>query len=224
MSNTSKGRGEKGSKFWMQTLVNLDGGKTLKEAIRKEDTSIGEITWLSPLEIKNYAELKTRRITGLEKADLSFWPDRELSWDGVGIDEKSKCILLFEAKAHTTETKSHCTAKNPDSILKIKNSMRETYQSLTTGMPNLHDYDEVVWFKKYYQLGNRLTFLAKLREQHFNVKLVLLNIVEDSTHISTQEKEWKDHYKDVFQKMLGLDSASTDVICIYINVGEIDVL
>jgi hypothetical protein len=31
-SNTSKGRGRKGSKFWMQTLVNLDNGSALSKA------------------------------------------------------------------------------------------------------------------------------------------------------------------------------------------------
>jgi len=218
MSNTSKGRGEKGSKFWMQTLVNLDGGKTLEKAVQKEDSSIGEIRWLSPLKADNYAELKTEGITGINKSILLFWPDNGPWWDGVGIDDKG-CILLFEAKAHITETKSHCTATDPNSVLKIKNSMRDAHQSLTAGMPNSAYYDEHVWFKEYYQLGNRLTFLAKLREQHVNVKLVLLNIVEDPTHISTPEKEWKDHYKEVFKKMLGQDSAPTDATCLYFNVG-----
>jgi hypothetical protein len=31
-SNTSKGRGRKRSKFWMQTLVNLDNGSALSKA------------------------------------------------------------------------------------------------------------------------------------------------------------------------------------------------
>ncbi|WP_459478047.1 hypothetical protein [Clostridium saccharoperbutylacetonicum] len=36
MSNTSKGFGEKGSKHWMQILVNLDKGKALKKEIQKK--------------------------------------------------------------------------------------------------------------------------------------------------------------------------------------------
>jgi len=222
MSNTSKGRGEKGSKFWMQTLVNLDGGKTLEKAIQNEDSSIGKITWLSPCKADNYAELKTEGITGITKSMLSFWPDNGPWWDAVGID-KHGCILLFEAKAHTSETKSHCAAIDPNSILKIKNSMRAAHQSLTNGTLNSLTYNEHVWFNEYYQLGNRLTFLANLRDQllaqHIAVKLVLLNIVEDPTHISTKEEDWKDHYKEVFNKMFGQDSAPTDVICMYFNVG-----
>ena len=44
-SNTSKGRGRKGSKFWMQTLVNLDNGSTLSKAIQSVDNSIAGIKW-----------------------------------------------------------------------------------------------------------------------------------------------------------------------------------
>lgn len=74
-SNTSKGRGSKGSKFWMQTLVNLENGNALSKAIQTEDNSIGDIKWLSPLKNDNYGELKTKQIPGLGKADFSFWPD-----------------------------------------------------------------------------------------------------------------------------------------------------
>jgi len=218
MSNTSKGRGEKGSKFWMQTLVNLDGGKTLEKAIRKEDASIGEIKWLSPCKVDNYAELKTEGIPGITKSVLSFWPDNGPWWDAVGVD-KHGCILLFEAKAHASETKSHCAATDPNSILKIKNSMRAAHQTLTDGTLNSPSYNEHVWFNEYYQLGNRLTFLANLRDQHVDVKLILLNIVEDPTHISTPENEWKKHYEEVFNKMFGQNSAPAEVICMYFDVG-----
>ena len=43
MSNTSKGRGEKGSKFWMQTLVNLHNGIELTKEIQMRDNTIGDI-------------------------------------------------------------------------------------------------------------------------------------------------------------------------------------
>jgi hypothetical protein len=42
-SNTSKGRGRKGSKFWIQTLVNLDYGSTLSKAIKSVDSGFGRV-------------------------------------------------------------------------------------------------------------------------------------------------------------------------------------
>ena len=197
-SNTSKGRGSKGSKFWMQTLINLDNGNALSKAIQADDNSIGDVKWLSPLKYDRYGELKTKQIPGLEKADFSFWPDNGPWWDGIGVDDKG-CILLIEAKGHVAETKTKCKASEP-SYSKINKSMGEAHSSLTAF---LHNYEDNTWLEKYYQLGNRLTFLVKLREQGYNVKLVLLNIVDDPTHIATSLDAWKRHYDEVFQLMLG---------------------
>ncbi len=47
MSNTSNGPAQKGSKYWIQTLVNLNNGKKFTKEIQKADPTIGEITWLS---------------------------------------------------------------------------------------------------------------------------------------------------------------------------------
>lgn len=214
-SNTSKGRGKKGSKFWMQTLANLDNGCALSKAIQTEDNSIGDIKWLSPLKNDNYGELKTKQIPGLEKADFSFWPDNGPWWDGAGIDDKG-CILLVEAKGHVAETKTKCSATSEISREKICKSMQEAHDALTA---SLHIYDENVWSDKYYQLGNRLTFLVKLREQGYNVKLLLLNIVDDPTHIATSLDAWKRHYDDVFQIMLGRTKCPSNVVMVNFDVG-----
>lgn len=92
--------------------------------------------------------------------------------------------------------------------------MQEAHGSLT----NSHNYDNT-WIDKYYQLGNRLTFLVKLREQGYNVKLVLLNIVDDPTHISTSHDAWKKHYEEVFQIMIGRADYPDNVIMVNFNVG-----
>jgi len=128
-SNTSKGRGKKGSKFWMQTLINIDDGCSLSKTIQTEDNSIGDIKWLSPLKNDSYGELKTKQIPGLEKADLSFWPANGPWWDAIGIDEKG-CILLVEAKGHVAETKSKCAASSETSREKIFKSMQKAHDVL----------------------------------------------------------------------------------------------
>lgn len=214
-SNTSKDRGKKGSKFWMQTLANLDNGNALSKAIQTEDNSIGDIKWLSPLKNASYGELKTKQIPGLEKADFSFWPDNGPWWDGVSIDDNG-CILLIEAKGHVAETKTKCTATSEISREKICKSMQEAHDSLISSQ---HIYNDNGWLNKYYQLGNRLTFLVKLREQGYNVKLVLLNIADDPTHISTSHDAWKKHYEEVFQIMIGTKKQPDNLIMVKFDVG-----
>lgn len=212
-SNTSKGRGRKGSKFWMQTLVNLDNGSALSKAIQSEDKSIGNIKWLSPLKNDSHGELKTKQITGLEKTDFSFWSNNGPWWDGVGIDDKG-CILLIEAKGHVAETNTKCSASSGTSK-KICKSMQEAHNILVSS----HDYYEDTWLNKNYQLGNRLAFLVKLREQGYNVKLVLLNIVGDPTHKATSLDAWKKHYGEVFEIMLGTVMYPDNLIIVNFDVG-----
>lgn len=217
-SNTSKGRGSKGSKFWIQTLINFDNGNTLSKAIKSVDNDIGDINWLSPLKNDGYGEFKTRQIPRLENADFSFWPDNGPWWDGVGIDDKG-CILLIEAKGHVAETKTKCAASSETSKEKICKSMQEAHDVLAIS----HNYD-ISWTERYYQLGNRLTFLVKLREQGYNVKLVLLNIVDDSTHIATSLDAWKRHYDEVFQIMIGTKKQPDNLIMVNFDVGKLRIL
>jgi hypothetical protein len=166
MACLGKAREHKGSKFWIQTLVNLDHGRALSKAIQTEDRSIGEIKWLSPLRSDNYGELHTKQIPGLKKADLSFWPRKGPLWDGVGVDDKG-CILLVEAKAHVSETKSKCRASSGMSKNLINQSLNQTHDALS--FPP-HNYDEDIWLNEYYQFGNRLAFFVKLRAQGYHVK------------------------------------------------------
>ena len=73
MSNTSKGRGKKGSKFWMQMVVN-------EPALKKElDQMIGDdLVWLSPLEEDNFSEYELRQQYIYERLDLDKAQMKEL--------------------------------------------------------------------------------------------------------------------------------------------------
>jgi hypothetical protein len=220
-SNTSKGRGRKGSKFWIQTLVNIDYGSTLSKAIQSVDSSIGDIKWLSPLKRDNYKELKSKQISSLTNADFSFWPDNGPWWDSVGVDDVGS-IVLVEAKGHIAETKTKCKASSERSLARINKSMEIAHNILTSspeyGIMASHSYDKEVWLKKYYQIGNRLSFLVKLRQQGFNVKLILLNLVNDSTHISTSLEEWERHYEKVFQILMGTTKCPSNVVVVNFDV------
>ncbi len=218
MSNTSVGRGIKGSKLWIQNVIET-------EAMRnKLDNMIaGEsLTWLSPLapEYREY-ELREDHICshlGISSKEIfSFWPYRQPQWDGIALSCDKSTLYIVEAKAHLTELESKCMAKSEASIQKIHASLKYVMKKYY----NTDNFD--AWINSYYQLANRLTFLRILNEKSFgtikNIKLVLLNFVNDYTYKPTTEKEWQEHYKEVFKIMTGSEKTPSDVILINYNVN-----
>lgn len=198
-SNTSNCRGKKGSKFWIQTIINSDMKIELERQV-----GIGTINWISPLAKDSYAEYKLNQkniidVLGIPKTFYSFWPSKQPQWDAIGMTENT--IVLVEAKAHLKELKSSLSATSEESIRLICETMGKVFdESYING-----DFEK--WKKDYYQLGNRLTFL-KIMNEFVNkdgkqVKLVLLNIVNDPTYIPTSEEEWNNSYDDIFMEMTG---------------------
>lgn len=216
MSNTSKGPGQKGSKYWMQRFVNTKDSALLNSKIHKEDSTIKGLIWRSPLQSGSYSEFRARDIPNVKPEDIAFWPSQGPWWDAVATFD-NEGILLVEAKAHRREVMSHCTAKSPDSIRKIKSALRYTHDALAPGQA----YDkerENIWFTTYYQLANRLAFLHHLRAEGKNVRLLLLNFVNDTTHIPTKEQDWRDHSEKIWMEMLGSPTAPKGVLEIFLEV------
>ncbi len=223
MSNTSKGKGIKGSKFWMQEVVN-------SKLQSKLNLNMGaDVEWLSPLKGDNldYLEYELKQdyicnvlgiSSGQKKKIFSFWPSRQPQWDGIALSKDRKTLYLVEAKAHLSELNSKMSATSENSIKLIKDSMKEVFEKYySKGTFEM-------WTDVYYQLGNRLTFLHKMNdvssETGFKVKLVLLNFVEDKTYKPTSENEWQEHYKEVFHEMTGDERAPKDVIVINFSVEK----
>ena len=222
-SNTSKGRGIKGSKYWIQTVIE-------DECLRnKLDSMIGEpLVWISPLagskNTYDEYELKDPYVCdqmGVSTDDaqslFSFWPKRQPQWDGLAFDATGHTLYLVEAKAHLAELDSKCSASKPESKALILNSMQTIHDRY---FPK-GNFDS--WVNNYYQLGNRLTFLRILNEKSFGhinaVKLVLLNFVNDQKYKPTTEHEWLEHYENVWFEMIGRRSAPQDVIVINYDVS-----
>ena len=223
-SNTSKGRGIKGSNYWIQTVIEDENH------LHSLDTLIGEpLVWLSPLagpqNTYDEYELKDQYVcdkvgASRQEADsiFSFWPKRQPQWDGIAINVCGDTLYIVEAKAHLSELDSKCSAKNELSKKLIIDSMhgiKEAYYPKG---------DFNCWMNKYYQLGNRLTFLRKLNEKAFgkitSVKLVLLNFVNDKKYIPTSEVEWTEHYENVWQDMIGSKCSPQDVIIVNYDVSS----
>lgn len=217
MSNTSKGKGIKGSKYWMQEIVNTPLQGKLNDAIG------GDLTWLSPLKVQ-YLEYQMNspyicNIIGIsqkQKKDIfSFWPSRQPQWDGIALSQDKKTVYLVEAKAHLSELNSSITKRSKGGAL-IEKSMEEVLQKYYP-KGNLH-----LWKKGCYQLGNRLTFMNKLNEAFsgtdLQFKLVLLNLVNDRTYKPTLQRDWEEHYKEVFKAMIGQENPPNNVIVINFEV------
>ena len=88
----------------------------------------------------------------------------------------------------------------------------------------MNDFD--VWMKEYYQLGSRMTFLKKLKEllpdannrEITDVKLLLINFVDDFIHKPEPKEVWEKYYREVFEKMTGSAEVPEDVIVINYSV------
>lgn len=213
-SNTSKGRGIKGSKYWMQTIINSEMKSELEKQI-----GIGKINWLSPLAEDDYAEYKLNQnyivnLIGIPKTFYDFWPSNQPQWDAIGMTKDE--IVLVEAKAHLQELNSNLSAKSEESKILINESMRKVFDKYFSN----GNFDK--WTRGYYQLGNRLTFLKTMNDlletDGRKIKLVLLNIVGDYTYRPTSETEWKKSYRDIFKEMTGTAIIPEDVNIIYYSV------
>ena len=223
MGNISNGPATKGSKFWMQYIVNSN----LKNKLNEEIDS--NLQWLSPLKGENndYLEYELRQdyiynaigINDIEKKELfSFWPNRQPQWDGIALSQDRRTIYLVEAKAHLSELKSKMSASSETSRNLIVNSMREVFKK------NYPEGKFSLWTNGYYQLANRLTFLHKLNEmlkvKKLEIKLVLLNFVGDYTYKLTDTIEWETHYNEVFKDITGVESIPENVIVINFPVNQ----
>ena len=202
MSNTSKGWGRKGSKFWMQMVACFPALENafIRQIAEEENTDAGEMdwNWISPRADKGLEEYSLNS-TGLKdvlvvpegfwtvwKSDgtLPFWTARQPQWDGIAFCRKSGTLYLIEAKAHISETYTEI-AVNEASEGSVKSfelrraSLQHARRAYTDG-----GREETWWGGKlvtkvsgdgkfYYQVGNRLAFLKFLSEKKDSMKLRL---------------------------------------------------
>ncbi len=116
--------GEKGSKKWIQRLIN-EKPQLLNLEVRKNLnlSEHEEIQWLSPSEKDEYAEYRDQDFVDLldvtlDKMPLAdLWPEREPQWDALGKSCSGK-LFLVEAKSHIGELISTMQAEDEDSINK----------------------------------------------------------------------------------------------------------
>lgn len=230
-----KGKASKGSRMWLQKLVN-DCPEVLNgEIARRVSIPTQTIRWHSPLRENEYAECNTQEILGvmkgfgvrLERRSLdSFWPTVGAEWDGFGTaDADHKTILLVESKSHIQETISSCKSTGRVNLSLIRGSLDETKR-------HIHRVSElpIDWTTGAYQYANRLAHLylfACLNK--LNAFLVLVYFLNDTdmekgdSFVPQTAREWK---STIIQRdrMMGIRQRhplSDRIVHAFIDVNDI---
>ena len=161
-SNTAKGWGTKGSKFWMQMVASFPKLEKhfidlINHAEGKDARNLASYKWISPIpseeeEFKEYSlngiEIETllgraKDSTGLWKEwpddpKKEFWPDRQPQWDGILVynEDSHKTIYIIEAKAYPEEMHTEISVHTED------NEHEEVAESDVTPKPDIVTMDE----------------------------------------------------------------------------------
>ena len=159
MSNTSKGWGRKGSKFWMQMVACFPvlEKEFIRQIMKAEGAKADSMTleWISPRVDENLEEyeLKSRKLKerlGIpdgfwdtwKGTNLPFWANRQPQWDGIAYCKSSKTLYLIEAKAHLSETYTQIqinmdSKRSLDSFEVRRASLQRTRKSFEKNNPGI---------------------------------------------------------------------------------------
>ena len=187
-------------------------------------TSDTRISWLSPIQIDQFAEYRDQAFLDildihLERRPLGkFWPNRGPQWDALARASTGECFLV-ESKAHIDEVLSPGTKASLSSKMLIDKSFNELQRFL--GIQSGVDWAEV-----FYQYANRLSHLYLLRQLNdIPAFLVFLYFTGDQEmNGPSTSDEWKSAIQ-VVKGVLGLREnhrLSKYVIDIFIDITQIE--
>ena len=206
MANKTVGPATKGSRKWMQHIVN-EHPEVINQLLGVE------LEWISPLKEENYQEYQLRSPivvdkiwkTNKLKADFhnDFWPSkgRNPEWDGIAMSNDT--LYLFEAKSHKSEVKG---SNNVTNVL-IKRTLKKTYEICLASNAEMN---ASAWEKLYYQYANRLAFLCHFKENIERnqlpikkVVMVFLDFVNDKMgkDSPTNKEEWMKYYETIHKEL-----------------------
>lgn len=152
----------KGSKKWLQILVN-ERTDLINTLLATSLQCVAEsIRWRSPLKDDDYAEYSDQEFVdrlgvSLKQVPLkAFWPRNGPHWDALANTDRRE-VILVEAKAHIPELVSDPTAAGESSLPKILDSLSATKQFIGS-------HSQADWSTCFYQYTNRLAHLYLLRK------------------------------------------------------------
>ena len=201
--------GRRGSLRSVQRLIGQHrelADATLRSALTLDSSVL--VDWRSPLSIDDNAEYRdTDFLERLELGRLSreletFWPRGGPQWDALARLSDGKVVLL-EAKAHTSELRSSCSA-SPRSLELIR-------KSLAAAQRYFGGHEGSDWTQGFYQYANRLAHLYFLRSQNVDAELVFLYFLNDAEMRGPSTiEQWKEALGEVHHA-LGLPSDISNV-------------
>lgn len=199
MGRISQQRASRGSQRWLQHFVASSPG-VLDDAI-----GLGRLSWLSPLAEDAFSEYRDQAFVDLlglrltQRSLHSFWPRGGPVWDGLAHAPSGACVLL-EAKAHSGEMSSSCTASAPASVALNREASRETQLGL--GLEATAD-----WCQGFYQYANRLAHAYLLSELNgLPTELVFLCFIGDSDIAGPVSRDEWQVAIDSVHRHLGIDN------------------
>lgn len=192
-----QGRAFKGSQLQIQIYVNARRTE-LDAEIRQKIPGLAnaQITWLAPLPEDGFREPQDGgflRLAGLDELEDSlrtYWPKGGPVWDGLASfrpQSHRPGVILLEGKSYPEEMKSSCRATNENSRALIQAAITKTRRKL-----NAERNTASAWFKRYYQLANRLAHLVWLQDQGVPAWLVLVCFADDARHVATTTRAWEE--------------------------------
>ena len=170
----------------------------------------------------------------VKSAWVKFWPQtgNVPNWDAVGRLESNsgKEYLLVEAKAHTEELRSSCSAKKAkkeagsdeirDGLKATKAGGLEKITDALKATTNANGFTADVgdWLSPYYQYANRLAHLHFLVENGIPARLVFIYFWGDNWGVKKlsngkppncpkEAQQWDAYLKDVHER-LGMNGHS----------------
>jgi hypothetical protein len=182
----------------------IDAHRPIADAALRDALQLGpEITvdWRSPLRNDAFAEYRDSDF--LERIGLgdlrptlgAFWPRGGPQWDALACLSDGR-IVLVEAKSHTSELRSHCTASP---------TARESIEAaFALARPYFGAADSADWTRDYYQYANRLAHLYFLRTHGVDAHLVFFYFLNDTDMAGpTSAAGWSSAIADI-HKALGV--------------------
>lgn len=206
MARIVQGQAIKGSRRWLQVLIN-ERPEIVAAALQPRLGLAPDerIHWLSPLRDDDYAEyrdgdfLRRLQVTPRRVPLETFWPVRGPQWDGLGRTDRGD-LLLVEAKAHIGEMQSAgCQAADPAARTLIQRRL-EQVQRLLQARPAGD------WMGAFYQYTNRLAHLHFLRNLNgLPAYLLLIYFVNAGDVGGPREKAQWEQAVAAARTELGLD-------------------
>lgn len=223
MPGKSQGPASRGSRKWLQALVNRCPELIEQELAGRLGLGPAErVHWLSPLEQDNYKEYRDQAF--LDRLAIrpdapplaSFWPRLGPVWDGLARTDRGDLLLV--------ETKAHIAGLIGNPIRAGGRSFAQIYESLEATKRFCRAPAAAEWTGVFYPYANRLAHLYWLRERkRLPAYLLLVCFLNDAEmNGPASQAAWEGALR-LMEALLGVERSplSEFILRVYIDVNRL---